>query len=279
MKIQTPGTLGGFAVLAAVLAAAPSAAPAPEWETTVASYNVRAAHLTAGPRSELEDGPARMRKSLAWLKAGPISIVALQELEKSARSVIADDPDWAVFHGNANTDSVRWDGGNAVMWKRDQWESAEGDAQQFPIRYNDIDGAAKTLWMPCVRLKNKDGGRSLTVVSIHNPSGPRREAIRADARRQEKDAIQTLLRDHDRVIVAGDFNEVQPAACFFTGFLKDATGYARRDDGTCPDSAPGHIDRIFGRGNLKFSNWQIVTKPRDAKWSDHPLVQSLVTYW
>lgn len=160
--------LVAIGVLASGLTLAPAADAAP-LSVVVATYNVRAAHLTAGDGG-LGDGRTRMQRSLTHLEGTAVSVVALQELEKRARDVIVADPDWGIYRANANTDSIPWDGGNAVMWRSAMWSKEDG--QQIKVTYTDLDGSPKTLWMPVVRLKHRATGESLTMVSIHNPGGP-----------------------------------------------------------------------------------------------------------
>lgn len=262
--------------LVGAIGAGPSASAGSEHKAVVATYNVRAAHLTAGPGG-LTDGATRMRRSLAHLEGTSVSAVALQELEGVARAEIVADDDWGIYRARANTDSARWDGGNAIAWKKSVWTRV--DAQQFSVSYTDLDGSAKRLWMPVVRLKNTANGESLTLVSIHNPGGPNRDGIRARAREQEEAAIRPLLQNRSHVVVAGDFNEVQPAACFFTRLpMKDATGY-NANAGACPTAVPGHIDRVFGRDSLRFTGWGRDTAPLANGWSDHAIVKAYVAYW
>lgn len=76
--------------------------------------------------------------------------------------------------------------------------------------------------------------------------------------------------------MAGDFNEAQPAACFFSQIpMKDATGY-NSNGGACPATVPGGIDRVFGRDGLEFTRWDVDTAPVSQGWSDHNLVKAFV---
>jgi hypothetical protein len=238
----------------------------------VGTFNVLGAHLT-GPgndRPSFRPGAQRMAGAVSMLESSGISIVALQEFENPAASVLAGDGDWDLHRGTPNV-TFR-DGnssGNAIAWRRDQWKLV--DTTEFTVPWQ------VTLHMPVVTLENLATGARVTVVGVHNPASTKKQGnqqgARNTARAIEIEQIRRLRgASTTPVILGGDMNERATAVCHFlgSGLFKLFNG------GSCGRLGHGGVDWVFGSTDLTFSS-PVVNRSPLGSISDHPLVSSQVT--
>lgn len=264
-------------------------APAKKHSVRVASYNVLGAHLSdakRGKRAHYPDSRWRMRQSLRYFEAGkyPIEIVALQELETKAATVIKADPDWGMLRATPNPDSRKWGGGNAVIWRKSTWKLH--NHWEYDVHYSS-DGTAKVLHYPVARLQNRATGLIVTVISVHQPTNTKGHPGQGKERPKVRHELRAQLARHKnwahRVLVLGDFNESLDVACPWTTkrFMKDATGYRNAKAKGCTGfkKRQGGIDRIFGAGRLNFAGHGTYRRTANEQWSDHPLKSATVRFW
>lgn len=240
-------------------------------DVRVASYNVKGWHLTVGGF----DGRVRMRESLNRIEAKGIGIVGLQEFESPQAEVVRNDGTWDLYRADANSVFPGGNyGGNAIMWKDHAWDLMSSFQLHAKV------GNRRELHMPIVVLKNTSNGERVAVMNVHNPSGADAADWRAALRQLEREKIRDLKANHDHVLLLGDFNENEAAACFFTTneVMKAATGYKANANGSCPVSGYPGVDWIFGAGQIGFAGWEVDRTFEERNWSDHPLVSAYYTY-
>ncbi|ADB34968.1 Endonuclease/exonuclease/phosphatase [Kribbella flavida DSM 17836] len=242
-------------------------------DVRVASYNVKGWHLTEGAGQI--DGRVRMRESLTRIEAKQLGIVGLQELESPQAEVIRNDGGWELFRADPNTQLAGSNyTGNAIMWKDQAWNKVAAWQLHATV------GNRRTLHLPIVLLQHTLNGERVVVMSVHNPAGPENAEWREAMRRIEREKIRDLKQHYQHVLLVGDMNENEAAACFFTtnGLMKAATGYHPNPNGSCPTAGYPGVDWIFGAGDIGFAGWEVDRTFEERRWSDHPLVSAYYTY-
>lgn len=227
----------------------------------VASFNVLGASHTAagGNKPEYKSGVDRVPGMVDQLKKHNVEIAGLQEFQDSQQDAFKKAaPGYALFG----------DKDNFVTWKTDRYETV--DQKLFDIPY--FEGNIRK--MPAVKLKDKQTGKEVWVISVHNPADtkdhPKNAANRAEAIKRERAFIEDLKKSGVPVIITGDFNDDAEARNGMT-----AGGLTHVAD---PKGDARNIDWVFGTSGVQFGATTRDTSPRDSKVSDHPIVVTTATF-
>lgn len=258
-----------LALVVSAAATAPADAAAP-FNTKVATYNTK---------PHWKNGEGRMRQSLAFMKQRGIVVAATQEYGNAAAAAVKASPDWHQYRATPNGGNLG--SGNAVIWRAGRWKKVR--AVQYKLLFHDAKLGPRYLHFPVVKLQNTRNKRMITVVSVHQPAGPKYQAERNRLRALHAKRIARLKKNNEHVLVMGDFNERQPISCRWTrhGFLLDASGYRDSNAAGCDPMTPRQqsIDRIFGQDKIRFSHYAKLSKPQHEDWSDHKMIAAQVRYW
>ncbi|MBN9417424.1 MAG: endonuclease/exonuclease/phosphatase family protein [Candidatus Eremiobacteraeota bacterium] len=218
----------------------------------VASFNVLgASHTTAhGNKPGLASGAERMRGAVAALKNNDVDIAGIQEFQPEQINQ---------FKKLAPNFGVVTEQENSIVYNKDKFKLV--DRKSFSIPYF----AGGTRKMPVVQLEDKQTGKRMWVVNVHNPADTKRfshnAANRAKAVAIEQDFIRQLKATGLPVIVTGDFNE--------RGSLDNRLGLE--------EGANSGVDWIFGSRGVDFSRSRTDRSVQSNGTSDHPLVVSTAT--
>lgn len=233
----------------------------------VASFNVLGATHTrpdGGQRADWPSAIERVPGQKALIDRHQPDVIALQELQpprqsRAFRRALGDGYGYA-----AETD-------NAVMWRRSVFEKVGQTSIDVPYFY----GTLKP--MPVVRLRHRETGTLVTVLSIHNPAENFGEAagFRADAVRRERAFVEAERARGRVILLLGDFNAEREAFCPLArgGLLTSANG-GSHDDGCVPPEET-QIDWIFGAG-VEFTGYANDGSPYGDRVSDHAFIAATV---
>ena len=225
----------------------------------VASFNVLGSSHTApgGNKPGRPSGVSRMRGAVAAMKSHNIDIAGMQEFQgdqKKAFKKLA--PDFGVVGDNDN----------AIVYNKKKFKLVE--KRSFKIPY--FEGKMKE--MPIAKLQDKETGKQVWVVNIHNPadtkSHPHNAKNRARAISIEQNLMRQLQATGIPVIFTGDFNDAKSV----DGSM-DRVGM----NSAAPKKARSAIDYIFGSNGVNFSHYSRDDRTKANGTSDHPIIVSTAT--
>ena len=238
----------------------------------IASFNVLGDVHTRPYTHDDSFAPSRIRAE--WMAdelrlIGSPDIVGMQEVESGQLTSImrATQDRYQAWPGTAVPGGVQ----QSVMWRTDVWTATEKDTITIPfIRFQRA--------QPVVRLKNKETGREIWVINVHN--APRDyQAQRNKDVAIEVAKIQELRKTGLPVFLVGDMNEKATVFCKVlanTDLVSPLGGSATRD--SC-DPPPGRlrIDWIFGGADVAFDSFRMDMSPVKRWVNDHAVPVVSVT--
>lgn len=223
----------------------------------IASFNVLGSSHTAagGNKPGMASGVERMRGAVAAMKKNDVDIAGLQEFQGDQQKA---------FRKLAPGYGMAGEGDNAIVWNKSRFQLVE--KREFTIPY--FEGHPRK--MPVVLLQDKQSGKRMWVVNVHNPADtkahPHNAANRARAINIEQNLLQQLQATGLPVIFLGDLNDRSTQ-----GDMRQAGMSA-----ALPNGAKSPVDWIYGSRGVQFSNY---TADRSVLHgtSDHALVVSQAT--
>lgn len=246
----------------------------------IASFNVLGASHTArgGNKKGYAGGTARMGWAVQLIRGNNISVVGMQEYEKTQHATFTriTGGGWGVYPGlQVGNKGVR----NSIAWNSGVWELVEAHTIPIPYFHGNL------VPMPYVQLKHRETGRLAWFINIHNPASVRGPAQhwRDVATAKEIDLMNELQKPPTAnqlgvpTFLMGDFNEKAEAFCRVTA---GANAQAANGGTTSPCRLPANhgIDWIFGsRPGVTFSRYVRMDGGLVNRISDHPMIFSDVT--
>ena len=235
----------------------------------VASFNVLGASHTANS-SRYAAYTTRMGRAVTLMNQRKLDVVGTQEFQgKQYDYFLAKGygKDWGACYWNPA--GKKRDTENLVLYRRSTMELLDCKTFDIPYFYGNI------RHVPAALLKEKATGRTFYVLNVHNPANVRGNAAkyRARAIAIEKQKIIDLRATGRPVFITGDFNDRQAAFCPLTA-NKLTISPNSVPSMTCAYPRESTIDWIFAAGQVRFSYYLRDMYPKNAKISDHPLVQA-----
>ncbi|MFN8606807.1 MAG: endonuclease/exonuclease/phosphatase family protein [Vulcanimicrobiota bacterium] len=225
----------------------------------VASFNVLGSSHTAGGGNKpgMRDGAERMRGAVDAMQQHNVDIAGMQEFQ---------GPQQAAFKKLAPGYAMAAEQDNAVVWNKDKFKLVERRSVTIPY----FEGHARK--MPVVQLEDRQTGKRVWVVNIHNPADtkdhPHNAANRAKAISIEQHLMRELQATGVPVLFVGDFNERNTVD---NDMSQVGMNSAR------PNGARSEIDWVLGSQGINFSNYTADHSTQSSGTSDHPLIVSTAT--
>ncbi len=234
----------------------------------LATFNVLGSQHTRG-RGGYGPGTARARTTARLISGKHVGVIGMQEVQRDQ---------YRVLHHRLHRTYGIWPGtrlGNQgirlqIAWQRQQFKlvrtgtiTTRFDHQSRPI--------------PWVLLRNRDSGRKVYVVDIHNsPRGE--ESERDSATRAEIKLIHRLRRHHKPVFVVGDMNEKSEWFCKVAGHtdVKAANGGHAGPRRCSPPKRRLRIDWLMGGRRIGFSDYREDDGRLVRRTSDHEFIHARV---
>jgi endonuclease/exonuclease/phosphatase family metal-dependent hydrolase len=235
----------------------------------VASFNILGASHTTNS-SRYGSYTSRMPRAVTLMNQRKLDVVGTQEFQGKQYDYFLNKghgKDWgACFWDPAGS---KRDTENLVLYRRSTMELVECKTFDIPYFYGNI------RHVPAALLKEKATGRTFYFLNVHNAANVRGNAAkyRAQAIAIEKQKIIDLRATGRPVFLAGDFNDRQAAFCPLTA-NKLSISPNSIPSMTCAYPRQSSIDWIFAAGQVRFSSFLRDMYPKNAKISDHPLVQA-----
>jgi murein DD-endopeptidase MepM/ murein hydrolase activator NlpD len=259
------------------------------------SFNLLGAHHTApgGKKAELDSGVERMQDAYELITSNDISLIGLQEFEKSQRAEFKKlaNGDWSVHPADGSNDNLQ--ASNSVAWKTNEFE-LEDSGFHKGLRYFTESGT-REMWVPWVELKHKQTGKLIHFTNTHDPinKGGADAQTRADnARKHLANAKEALAEEGVSFVMAGDFNSGFKTTtgsrapnrdslpyCILTqdGTLYNTydtnEGRTYEEDGACPikdnSNVKDAIDHVYHSPDVGVTGWERIST---GDISDHPLI-------
>ncbi|MBS2038163.1 endonuclease/exonuclease/phosphatase family protein [bacterium] len=225
----------------------------------IASFNVLGASHTAGGGNKpgMRDGVDRMRGAVDSMQKHNVDIAGMQEFQ---------GPQQAAFKKLAPGYAMAAEKDNAIVWNKDKFKLVERRSVTIPY----FEGHARQ--MPVVQLEDRQTGKRVWVVNIHNPADtkdhPHNAANRAKAISIEQHLMRELQSSGVPVMFVGDFNERNTVD---NDMAQAGMNSAR------PNGARSEIDWILGSRGVNFSNYSADHSTQTSGVSDHPIIVSTAT--
>lgn len=238
---------------------APYNQPGGKTSFNIASFNVLGSSHTAagGNKAGMRDGADRMRGALEAMEKHNVDIAGMQEFQ---------GPQQAAFKKLAPGYAMAAEGDNAVVWNKEKFKLVERRSVTIPY----FEGHGRK--MPVVQLEDRQTGKRVWVVNIHNPADtkdhPHNAANRAKAINIEQHLMRELQGTGVPVMFVGDFNE--------RNTVDNDLAQAGMDSAR-PNAARSEIDWIFGSKGVDFSNYSADHSTQSSGISDHPIIVSTAT--
>jgi hypothetical protein len=243
----------------------------------IASFNVLGASHTGpgGNKPGYAGGSTRMGWALQLIRGNNISVVGLQEYEKTQHGTFTHltGGGWGVYPGlQVGNKGVR----NSIAWNNAVWGLVEAHTIPIPYFHGNL------VPMPYVLLKNHETGRLAWFINIHNPASTRGPAQHwRDVATAKEIALMNDLQAPQSpnqlgipTFLMGDFNEKAEAFCRVTA---GANAQAANGGVTSPCQLPSNhgIDWIFGSTpGVAFSGYVRMDGGLVNRVSDHPMIFS-----
>jgi endonuclease/exonuclease/phosphatase family metal-dependent hydrolase len=252
-------------LLAAMVAVAPSAAPAPPVELpskerprvdrtfSVATLNILGSQHTRGGDKR------RTIKTARLIRRKGLKLMALQEVQDDQlRRLKVHLPRYRFWPNEKHAP-----GGLRLQigWLRTRFDLVDGGTITTRFSY-------QRRPVPWVRLRDEATGRRLFVIDVHNSPGDQ-EADRDSATRREVRLFNKLRERHGPVLVLGDANERREWFCKVarrTG-ARAANGGSVGPDGRCTPPEHMSVDWLMGKGQFGWRDY----RAEPVKVSDHRL--------
>jgi len=246
----------------------PTAKRASTFRFKLATFNVLGSQHTRG-RGGYGPGTARARTTARLINGKNIGVIGMQEVQRDQ---------YRVLHHRLHREYGIWPGtrlGNQgirlqIAWQRQQFKllrhgtiTTRFDHQSRPI--------------PWLLLRNRDTGRRMYVVDIHNsPRGE--ESERDSATRAEIRLIHRLRGHHKPVFVVGDMNEKAEWFCKVAGHtdVKAANGGHAGPRRCSPPKRRLRIDWLMGGRRIGFSHYREDDGRLVRRTSDHEFIHARV---
>lgn len=229
----------------------------------LATFNVLGSQHTRGPGG-FAPGTKRARLTAQAIKHKGVDVIGLQEVQRDQYAVLHDRlPGFGIWPGTRlGNQGIRLQ----IAYRKKEFRRL--DTGRISTRFDH-----QSRPIPWVRLRNRETGRTVFVVNIHNsPRG--QEAERDSATRGEIDLVNRLRRHGEPVFVAGDMNEKAEFYCKVVERtdLRASNG-GRAGARTCvPPKRRLRIDWIMGGRKIDFSHYQEDRGNRVRQASDHEFV-------
>ncbi|UDY24545.1 endonuclease/exonuclease/phosphatase family protein [Nocardioides sp. Kera G14] len=230
-----------------------------------ASYNVLGS-------SHAKDGPGRAGRGGALLRAKGVSVVGLQEFQSNQHGSLLSAGGFVSYPEGGGLD-----GENAIAWDPDVWTLVEGQMQSIPYFFG------KGRNMPVVLLRNKETGRLVWWMNVHNPAdvfGCKCGGFRSAAISKEIARINALHADGTPVFFTGDLNDRSAVVCrIAVGAHMTSSDGSHSTGGSCRPSGSLWIDWIWGSDDqVTFSDYNRDYRTRNSpRMSDHPMITATTT--
>lgn len=239
---------------------------------TVASFNILGdSHSDAGGyAARFASGPTRMGWTIDLIRARGVDVIGMQEVQPGqASAFLQRTGDFAMYPGPGAPLSFRQ---NVVAWRTSVFELVDAQPNLTPY----LNG--NRVSMPVVKLRHRDSGMQVYVISAHNAASIARtgnnDRWRAAAMRQQVELTNRLLATGTPVIMTGDMNSRTEYFCTYTrsGRMKAAAGGS--SGGRCqpPPATLARIDWIFGSDDITFSGYASLRQSVVGRISDHPFL-------
>lgn len=246
----------------------------------IASFNVLGASHTGpgGNKPGYAGGTSRMGWALQLIRGNNISVVGMQEYEKTQHATFTNltGGGWGVYPGlQVGNKGVR----NSIAWNNAVWGLVEAHTIPIPYFHGNL------VPMPYVLLKHHETGRLAWFINVHNPASVRGPAQhwRDVATAKEIALMNDLQAPETRnqlgipTFLMGDFNEKAEAFCRITA---GANAQAANGGVSSPCQLPANhgIDWIFGSTpGVAFSGYVRMDGGLVNRVSDHPMIFSDVS--
>ena len=174
-----------------------------------------ASHTGAGGNKRgYAGGTARIGWAVQLIRGNNVSVVGLQEYEKSQHAQFAriTGGGWGIYPGlQVGNKGVR----NSISWNNAVWELVEAHTIPIPYFHGNL------VPMPYVLLKHKATGRLSWFINIHNPASTRGPAqhwrdvatAKEIALMNDLQAAPSTNQIGTPTFLMGDFNEKSEAFC------------------------------------------------------------------
>ena len=217
--------------------------------------------------------PSRMKRAMALLDERKIDVAGLQEYQKPQAEWFdanGHDDTWGEFYFDPAGKS--WDPDNAIIWRRSTMELVESQTFSVPYFYGNLRA------MPAVLLREKATGRTAWFVNIHNPASSvargDHSGFRAQAVAVERQKVVELRATGRPVFLVGDFNDNDLAFCPLTADKLMISPNSQPSATCAMPERYRSIDWIFAAGQVRFSTYLRDLSARDARITDHPIIQT-----
>lgn len=244
----------------------------------VASLNALGdSHTRAGGHAAfMASGKVRTRNAVTLLRQRNIDVVGLQEFQPAQHEEFRRraGSSYAIFPG---TNWKHRNKQNAVAWRTSTFSLVRG----FTRRMTYMGG--HKVPMPVVRLRHRETGKHVFVISVHNAPGRFAQAQRHRnaALSQQVALTKRLLKQGIPVILTGDMNDREKYFCPYTARtpMHAAAGGSNTKRRGCqpPPGRIARVDWIFGSRDVAFSRYRFVMSPLVRRTTDHPLVMARAT--
>lgn len=224
--------------------------PPPDRTFKVATLNILGSQHTRGGDHERTVRTARQLKEHRVLLAG------LQEVQQDQHRWLRDRmPGYRIWPGmRYGPQGIRLQ----IAWHR----------KRFALRDH---GTITTTFsnqqrpIPWVRLRDRETGRTLSVIDIHN--SPTYQESARDAATREEIRLYRDLRRRGPVLLTGDANEHGEFFCKVTGGTDARAANGGSHRGACRPPRPTYVDWVLGSGPFRWERY----RSRETSTSDHRL--------
>lgn len=229
-----------------------------------------------GHAAFMASGTTRTRGAVALLRRHRVDVVGLQEFQPAQHAEFRRRAgrDYAIFPGPGWRQRNKQ---NAIAWRTSTFTLVRG----FTRRMTYMGG--HKVPMPVVRLRHRQTGQHVFVISVHNAPGrfPAAQRHRNAALSQQVALTKRLLRRGKPVILTGDTNDRERFFCPYTARtpMHAAAGGSHTKRRGCqpPPGRIARVDWVFGSPDVRFSGYRFVRSPLVRRTTDHPLILARAT--
>lgn len=237
------------------------------FDMKIATFNVLGSQHTAG-RGGYGPGWKRARMTAQTIASKRVHVIGLQEVQLDQLKVLQKRlPNYGIWPGTRlGNQGVRLQ----IAWNKGQFQLL--NTGHIMTRFD-----RQTRPIPWVKLRDRETGRAIFMVTIHNsPLGL--EAERDSATRKEIALIRRLRREHVATFVTGDMNEKEEWYCKVVGGtdLRAANGGNPNARRCQPPKRRLRIDWILGGRRVAFYDYRETRGPKVRRISDHEFISARV---
>lgn len=232
----------------------------------LATFNVLGSQHTRGPGG-YGPGTKRARTTARLISGKHVGVIGMQEVQRDQ---------YRVLHRRLHHEYGIWPGtrlGNAGVRLQIAWQRRQFTLVRTGTITTRFDHQSRPV--PWVLLRNRDTGRRMYVVDIHNsPQG--QEGERDSATRKEIGLIHRLRDNHRPVFVVGDMNEKSEWFCKVAGHTdeKAANGGHASPRRCSPPKRRLRIDWLMGGHRVGFSHYREDDGAMVRRTSDHEFINA-----